>query len=154
MTRTQPLLLCCFLLAGSLGLCSATPNHASPQPAAPQTSQPARPAEEVPVLNGAAGPCTLQLNVTTADGQPVYAAKVKVHIAYRFGGFHKLDLEASTNVNGKVKFVGLPSRVHRAPLEFQASQGELTGAATFDPALECDAKRDVILGKPQRPQAK
>ena len=82
------------------------------------SAEDASPAQKVPVIDGAAGSCSLDLTVT-ADGKPAYAAKVRVHIAYGFGGFRKLDLEASTNVDGKVKFTGLPAKVRRgAPLEF------------------------------------
>src|SRR5579862_5294141 len=59
---------------------------------------------QVPVMDGGAGPCSLELTVTGPDGKPVYAADVKVHINYGFGGFHKLDLEAGTNADGKLKF--------------------------------------------------
>jgi hypothetical protein len=99
------------------------------------------------MIDGAIGPCSLELTVTTADGKPAAAASVKVHIAYGFGGFHKLDLEAGANVDGKVKFIGLPSRVRRPPLEFHASREkeQLAGDATFDPATECHAKRDIAL---------
>jgi 5-hydroxyisourate hydrolase-like protein (transthyretin family) len=84
--------------------------------------------------------------VTTADGKPAAAAKVKVHIAYGFGGFHKLDLEAGTNSDGRVKFTGLPSRVRRSELEFEASKDQKVGSATLDPAKECEAKREIKLG--------
>jgi hypothetical protein len=74
---------------------------------------------------------------------------VKVHIAYGFGGFHKLDLEASSNIDGKVKFTGLPARVRRPPLEFRATKEHLAGTVTFDPEAECKAERQVSLEKPQ-----
>jgi hypothetical protein len=51
--------------------------------------------EKVPVIQGGAGPCSLDLTVMGADGKPVYAATVKVHIAYGFGGMRRLDLEAT-----------------------------------------------------------
>src|SRR5882724_1404166 len=101
--------LCLAVL--SLGICVAQTSSTS------QESTP--PAQKVPVIDGAAGSCSLDLTVT-ADSKPVYAAVVKVHIAYGFGGLHKLDLEASTNVDGKVKFVGIPARVRRQTLEFNA----------------------------------
>jgi hypothetical protein len=107
--------------------------------------------EEVPVVKGGAGPCSLALTVMGADGKPTYAATVKVHIAYGFGGFHRLDLEAGTNSDGKVAFNGLPQRVSRPPLEFHASKDEWIGIATYDPSLECQAKRDITLEKPQAP---
>jgi hypothetical protein len=104
-------------------------------------------AQDVPVVDGALGPCSLELTVNTADGKPVYAATVKVHIPYGFGGFHKLDLEAGTNSEGKVKFTGLPNRVRRPPLEFDASKGDLVGVVEYDPAAQCRAIRSVRLEK-------
>jgi hypothetical protein len=100
-------------------------------------------------MDGGAGPCSVELTVTGADGKPVYAAKIKVHIAYGFGGMRRLDLEAGTNSDGKVKFSGLPVRVHRPPLEFQASKAELVGVATYDPSAECNAKQGIALSAPK-----
>lgn len=107
--------------------------------------------EQVPVIEGGAGPCSLQLTVRGADGKPVYAATVKVHIKYGFGGMRRLDLEAGTNWDGKVKFAGLPDRVQRPPLEFHGSKDELEGIASFDPSTECQAKREIALAKPKAP---
>ncbi len=105
------------------------------------------PNEKVPVIQGGAGPCSLELTVRGVDGKPVYAATVKVHIAYGFGGMRRLDLEAGTNSDGKVKFAGLPARVQRPPLEFHASKDEFMGVAAFDPSKECQAKHDITLEK-------
>jgi len=101
------------------------------------------------VIDGGAGPCALQLTVTTVEGKAVYDAKVKVHIAYRFGGFHKLDLDAGTNAEGKVTFVGLPAKIRRPPLEFQASKDQLVGVLMYDPANDCQAKHTITLDKPK-----
>jgi hypothetical protein len=81
------------------------------------------------------------------DGKPAAQATVKVHIAYGFGGFHKLDLQQGANADGKVKFTGIPSRVRRSELEFDASKGDLVGSVTLDPSAECQAKREIKLGK-------
>ncbi len=83
----------------------------------------------------------------TPDGKPAAAADVKVHIEYGFGGFHRLDLEAGANVDGKVRFTGLPAKVRRPPLEFRASKDQLMGVATFDPQTECQAKHEITLEK-------
>jgi len=103
------------------------------------------PNEEGPVIQGGAGPCSLELTVMGADGKPVYAATVKVHIAYGFGGMRKLDLEAGTNSEGKARFAGLLARVQRPPLEFHASKDEFEGVAAFDPSTECQARHDITL---------
>jgi len=105
--------------------------------------------ESVPVMQGGAGPCSLELTVRSRDGKAVYAATVKVHIKYGFGGMRRLDLEAGTNSDGKVRFAGLPYRVQRPPLEFQASKDEFMGIGTFDPSAECQAKREIALEKPK-----
>lgn len=107
--------------------------------------------ENVPVIQGGAGPCSIELIVRGADGKPVYAATVKVHIKYGFGGMRRLDLEAGTNSDGKVKFAGLPDRVQRPPLEFHASKDEVTGVAVFDPSTECKANREIALEKSKAP---
>jgi len=104
--------------------------------------------EKFSQIDGGAGPCSLELTVTTPDGKPAYAASVKVHIPYRFGGFHKLDLEVGTDQQGKAKFTGLPSRVRRPPLEFDATLNGLSGIAAYDPGSECQAKHDLVLATP------
>lgn len=111
------------------------------------------PAQPVPAIDGGLGRCSLELTVTAADGKPAYAAVVRVHIAYGFGGFHKLDLEAGANVDGKVKFTGLPSSVRRPPLTFYASSkdGQQVGEAAYDPAVQCHAHRDIALAKAAQP---
>ncbi len=123
-------IVCCSLFLSAL--CSAQVTSAD--------------AEKIPLIDGAAGSCSLYLTVT-ADGKPVYAATVKVHIAYKFGGFHKLDLEAATNIDGKVKFVGLPAKVRRPPLEFRARKDALSGTLNYDPASQCQATEEIKLVK-------
>jgi len=113
---------------------------------------PSQPAPQVPTIDGGIGPCSLLLTVLTQEGKPVLAADVKVHIAYGFGGFHKLDLEAYTNADGKLKFTGLPSRVHQPPLTFEASKDDRAGIATYDPAAECDAHHDLPLDRQKSAQ--
>ena len=143
MNKTSSLLRCLVLVATTVGLLST---------ALAQSAQATAPAAQaVPAIDGGIGRCSLELTVTTPDGKPAGAAKVKVHIAYAFGGFHKLDLEAGTNSEGKVKFTGLPSRVRRPPLEFHASKDQLEATVTYDPATECHATHDVTLAKPVPP---
>src|ERR1700693_241944 len=40
------------------------------------------PSEKVPVIQGRAGPCSIELTIMGADGKPVYAATIRVHIKY------------------------------------------------------------------------
>src|SRR3989449_6809985 len=75
------------------------------------------------VMDGGAGPCSVELTVTDAEGKPASAALINVHVAYGFAGFHKLDLSVYTNEQGKAKFIRLPGRVHKTPGEFHAFKG-------------------------------
>jgi len=121
--------------------CGALLAMSIPGAAAPQNNS------KIPVMDGGAGPCSVELTVLGADGKPVYDATVKVHIAYGFAGARRLDLQAGTNAEGKLKFTGLPSRVHRPPLEFQASKGELQATLDYDPVAECSANHEITLQK-------
>jgi hypothetical protein len=103
-------------------------------------------AKTVPVVDGGAGPCSADFTITDAASAPVYAAKIKVHIAYGFGSFHKLDLEVSTNADGKARFTGLPDRIKRG-LYFEASEGDRAGEAFDDPAVNCKAQFTIALQK-------
>lgn len=107
----------------------------------------AQSSEKPAVVDGGLGRCSLEVTVLGPDSKPVYAASVKVHIAYGFGGFHKLDLEVGTDAAGKAKFTGLPSRVRRPPLEFDATKDDLSGTLNYDPATECVAAHNITLQK-------
>jgi len=102
------------------------------------------------VMDGGAGPCSVDLSVLDSQGKPVFAALVNVHIAYGFGGFHKLDLSVYSNNEGKAKFVGLPERVHKPPLEFRAKKDAATGLAIYNPATECHGQHEIVLQKPKQ----
>jgi len=99
---------------------------------------------QVPVMDGGAGPCSVAFTVTDPKGAPVYDARIKVHIEYGFGGFHRLDLEAATNVDGKTQFKGLPRKVKGGILYFRAAKGELEGSATYDPQKSCGGQNSAI----------
>jgi hypothetical protein len=142
MPKTKLMFLPLILAGGMAGLYGGTRAQPEPQPAAASS---ALPPQALPVMDGGAGPCSVELTVTTEGGKPVEGADVKVHISYGFAGIRRLDLEAYTGTQGKVKFTGLPARVHQPPLEFHASKGQASGIATYDPQLECQAKHDIPL---------
>jgi hypothetical protein len=107
----------------------------------------------VPSIDAGIGSCTADFTVTDEAGKPVYAAKIKVHIAYGFGSFHKLDLEVITNIDGKARFTGLPTRLKKGGLYFQASESDRTGEAFDDPSKTCQAQFPITLRKPLTPAA-
>jgi len=104
--------------------------------------------ESVSVVDGAAGPCSVEFTVADASGKPAYAALINVHMAYGFMGLRKLDLSVYTNTAGKARFTGLPEKVQKPPLAFRASKEKETGGAIYNPATECQAKHDIMLKKP------
>jgi hypothetical protein len=99
--RTRVLRLTLFAVALSIPAFSQT------------TGAPSAASKSIPVVDGGIGPCSAEFTVTDAAGAPVYAASIKVHIAYRFMSAHKLDLEVGTNSDGKARFTGLPNRLKR-----------------------------------------
>src|SRR5260221_2567780 len=116
---------------------------------APQAQQPAQPqqADDVPVTDGGAGPCSVEFTVTDADAKPVFSTLINVHIAYGFAGVRKLDMGVYTNAQGRGKFIGIPATVRKPPLEVRATKGTLAGVATMNPALEGQGKGDIVLQK-------
>jgi hypothetical protein len=117
-------------------------------PALAQTTSPAPPADSkaVPAIDGGIGTCSADFIVTDANGAPVYAAQIKVHIAYGFMYVRKLDLEVGTNSEGKARFTGLPDRVKHG-LFFEASEGDRTAEAFDDPSTTCKNQFTVVLRK-------
>jgi len=103
--------------------------------------------DDIPVTDGTSGPCSIEFSVTDLDGKPVYAARIDVHLAYGAFGAHKLDMGVYTNAQGKAKFTGIPTKVKRPPVEFNAKKDDLVGVATMDPATECQAKHDIVMDK-------
>lgn len=116
---------------------------------AAQIQQPAQPQkpDDIPVTDGTSGPCSIEFAVTDSDGKPVYAARIDVHLAYGAFGAHKLDMGVYTNVQGKARFTGIPAKVRKPPVEFNAKKDDLVGVATMDPATECQARHDIVMAK-------
>ena len=92
------------------------------------------------------GPCTADFTITDEAGAPVYAANIRVHIAYGFASLHKFDLQVGTNADGKARFIGLPENPKQG-LFFRASEGEREGSAFDNPAKTCKAQFTIVLRK-------
>jgi hypothetical protein len=105
-------------------------------------------AHTVPVLDGGIGPCTADITVTDTNGAPVYAATIKVHIAYGFANARKLDLQLGTNVDGKARFTGLPDKIKHG-FYFRATEGDRVGEAFDDPTNTCKAQLPITIRKPE-----
>jgi hypothetical protein len=116
---------------------------ASPQN---QRADPKADPKTIPVVDGGIGSCSAEFTVTDAAGTPVYAADIRVHIAYRFMNLHKLDLEVGTNADGKARFVGLPENPKQG-LFFRSSEGGREASAFDDPAKTCKTEFTLVLRK-------
>jgi len=141
-----PLLVAVVVLTlTSLALSQTAP----PQTTVPQQDPKAAPATvpaAVPVIDGGIGNCSADFIVNDADGKPVYAATIKVHIEYGFMYLRKLDLQVGTNADGKARFTGFPDRVKHG-LFFEASEGDRVAEAFDDPSTNCKNQFPVVLRK-------
>jgi hypothetical protein len=112
-----------------------------------QTSSSPNP-NSIPVIDGAIGPCTADFTITDNSAKPIYDANIQVHISYGMFGAHKLDLQVGTNINGKARFTGLPSKTKQG-LFFEASKGDRSGSAFDDTVKTCQAQFTVALEQKQ-----
>lgn len=131
------ILACAFVILGLTLALAAQAQQPAPSP---------KP-DDIPVTDGTSGPCSIEFSVTDSDGKPVYAARIDVHLAYGAFGAHKLEMGVYTNAQGKAKFTGIPIKVRKPPVEFNAKKDDLVGVATMDPATECQAKHDIVMDK-------
>jgi hypothetical protein len=92
------------------------------------------------------GPCTADFVVNDDTGKPIYAANIRVHIAYGFMNLHKFDLQVGTNAEGKARFIGLPENSKQG-LFFRASEGDREGSAFDNPSATCKAQFTIVLRK-------
>jgi hypothetical protein len=102
--------------------------------------------KSVPIVDGAIGSCSADFTVTDAANSPVYAADIRVHIAYGFMSLHKLDLEVGTNADGKARFTGLPD-TSKQGLFFRATEGDREASFFDDPSKTCKAQFTLVLRK-------
>jgi hypothetical protein len=109
-----------------------------------QTTPPPPDSKTVAEVDAGLGPCSADFTITDSNGAPIYAATIRVHIAYGFLNSHKLDMQVGTNSAGKARFIGLPSVTKRG-LFFQASEGNRAGSAFDDPSKTCKANFTTAL---------
>lgn len=102
------------------------------------------PSKVVPTLDGGLGACSAEFHITGGDGKPMYNVQVHTLIKYGAFGVKKLDLQLSTNYEGKAKFTGLPD-VNKRPTFFDIKQGQKVAQRAFDPGANCHAVFEVTL---------
>jgi hypothetical protein len=99
----------------------------------------------VPKVNANLGPCTADFTVSQGTNQPLYNAEIAVKIAYGFMGVKKMDLKVGTNNEGKARFVGLPEKVRRPPLQFVVRAKGLSKTVNYWPSVKCHARYSVVM---------
>jgi len=133
------------LLASAMFFSAPAPSQATPPPVDEKAAQKPDP-KSIAEVDAGLGPCTADFTITDEAGAPVYAANIRVHLAYGFANLHKFDLQVGTNANGKARFVGLPENSKQG-LFFRASEGEREGSAFDNPAKTCKAQFTIVLRK-------
>lgn len=103
----------------------------------------AAPAPEIPVLRAGLGSCATNFTVRTSDGTPAYAAMIHVKVRYGFMHLRRMDLEISTNSDGKAVIEGLPGKAR--PLAYDIQKSDQKAAVVQDVSKECQAAFDVGL---------
>jgi len=111
---------------------------AAPRNAA--TQSPAEPAE----ISADLGPCSALITVTDADSKPIYGAKITARVQYGMMGVKKLDLEAYTGPDGKLKIARLPE-TFKKPMIIHVGKDGKGDQVEFKPAQRCEATFDVQL---------
>jgi hypothetical protein len=132
--------ICLLLVIIASSLASGT------TPSDPQASP------AVAIVDGEAGPCSVEMTVTDVKGNPVAGAKIHVEVNHGFLGLHQTYLEVQTNVEGQGKFIGLPENMDEV-LYFHASKDDMRGTAFDSTAKHCHAKHFIVLHKRRHPNS-
>jgi hypothetical protein len=107
-------------------------------------AQTASPATSPAEISADLGNCSALITVTGIDSNPVYAARIATRVQYGLMGVKKLDLEAFTGADGKVKISRLPGALKK-PMYIHINKGDKEETIEFKPNLRCHAVFDVKL---------
>jgi hypothetical protein len=106
-----------------------------------QSTAPAMPPAEI---SADLGPCSASITVADQDSKPIYGAKIDTRIQYGLLGVKRLDLEAYTGVDGRVKIARLPETLKK-PMYIRIEKNGKQAIVEFKPSLQCNATFDVLL---------
>ena len=116
-----------------LSVCMVAPRTAAPQDHAASAE-----------ISADLGPCSALITVTDADSKPIYGAKITARVKYGAMAVKKLDLEAFTGIDGRVKITRLPESLKK-PMVIHVAKDDKGEQVEFKPALQCHATFDVQL---------
>jgi hypothetical protein len=103
----------------------------------------ATPRSDVPRIDAALGSCSADFTVSDAAGKPVFGVSIKVRIRYGFLSLKRMDLDVSTNSDGKARVVGLPAAAK--PLAYEATKDKLKATVEQDVTKTCQATYELAL---------
>src|SRR6476660_3684220 len=106
-----------------------------------QAAEPPKP--EVPALKAGLGTCAADFVVKDGDGKPVYQAMIHAKISYGALSVKRMDVEVSTNHEGKARIEGLPSKAK--PIVYDIEKNDTKGTAQQDVTTGCLAALQVTL---------
>ena len=106
-----------------------------------QQPDPSKP--ELPVLKAGLGTCSADFTVTDATGKPVYLAVVHVKIRYGAMAMKRMDLEVSTNVEGKARVETLPDKAR--PMVYDVQKDNRKIIVQQNVAKECHKTMTVVF---------
>ncbi len=101
------------------------------------------PKPEVPALKAGLGTCAADFVVKDADGKPVYQATIHSKIRYGALSVKRMDVEVSTNDEGKARIEGLPSKAR--PIVYDIQKADAKGSVTQDVGTGCLASLQVTI---------
>src|SRR5262245_11165538 len=112
--------------------------------AAVLAQQPAEaPKQELPVLKAGLGNCSADFTINDAVGKPVYLAVVHVKIRYGAMGVKRMDLEVSTNADGKARVEGLPAKARPLVYDIQKDNKKIIAQQNLE--KECQKAHTLIF---------
>lgn len=98
---------------------------------------------EVPVLKAGVGTCAADFVVSDANGKPVYLATIHARIRYGALNVKRMDVEVSTNDEGKARIEGLPNKAR--PIVYDIEKDGTKATSQQDVATGCEASLQVTL---------
>ena len=98
---------------------------------------------EVPALKAGLGTCAADFVVKDGDGKPVYLATIHSKIRYGALSVKRMDVEVSTNDEGKARIEGLPKKAK--PIVYDIEKAGVKTTAQQDVATSCLASFQVTL---------
>src|SRR5437879_3528828 len=98
---------------------------------------------EIAVLKAGVGTCAADFLVKDSSGKPANSATIHTKIRYGAMSVKRMDLEVSTNADGKARIEGLPNKAR--PLVYDIEKAGEKAKVPQNVATSCLTSLDVVL---------